>query len=186
MRVKKLERRNNSRDHKLKRLYKVGLTARVESLDNEESLGEDAFKQRRIADIDADEDITLVNVQADANKDLGGEEVFFKQEVVADKEKIDKVTLAQALTELKKFSKPKVKRVAIQEPKAALKLQAKFDEEQRPVREKVQKELEANIALIETWDYVQAKIDVDHLLAKRLQAKEQQELTNKEKATLFI
>nr|GFA09867.1 hypothetical protein [Tanacetum cinerariifolium] len=69
---------------------------------------------------------------------------------------------------------------------AALKLQAKFDEERRLAREKDEKELEANIALIETWDDVQVKIDVDHQLAERLQAKEQQELTDKEKATLFM
>nr|GFB03203.1 hypothetical protein [Tanacetum cinerariifolium] len=65
-RVKKLERRNRSRTHKLKRLYKVGLTARVESLGDKESLGKDASKQGRIKAIDVDEDITLVNVQADA------------------------------------------------------------------------------------------------------------------------
>ncbi|GJU76298.1 hypothetical protein Tco_1273368 [Tanacetum coccineum] len=47
-RVKKLEKKNRSRTHKLKRLYKVGLTARVESSDNEESLGEDASKQGRM------------------------------------------------------------------------------------------------------------------------------------------
>ncbi|GJV89466.1 putative ribonuclease H-like domain-containing protein [Tanacetum coccineum] len=41
-RVKKLEKKNRSRTHKLKRLYKVGLTA--ESSDDEESLGEDASK----------------------------------------------------------------------------------------------------------------------------------------------
>ncbi|GKA92172.1 hypothetical protein Tco_0814097 [Tanacetum coccineum] len=35
---------------------------------------------------------------------------------------------------------------------AALKLQAKFDEEERLPREKAEKEKEANIALIETWD----------------------------------
>nr|GFA42627.1 hypothetical protein [Tanacetum cinerariifolium] len=42
--VKKLEKRNKSITHKLKRLYKVGLTARVESFEDEESLGEDASK----------------------------------------------------------------------------------------------------------------------------------------------
>ncbi|GJY50885.1 hypothetical protein Tco_0441732 [Tanacetum coccineum] len=48
---------------------KVGATARVESSSDEESLGEDASKQgRRINAIDADEDITLVNVQDDADK----------------------------------------------------------------------------------------------------------------------
>nr|GFB50827.1 hypothetical protein [Tanacetum cinerariifolium] len=59
-RINKLEKRNKSRTHKLKRLYKVGLTARVESSDNEESLGEDASKQeRRIDVIDINKDITL-------------------------------------------------------------------------------------------------------------------------------
>nr|GEV73812.1 hypothetical protein [Tanacetum cinerariifolium] len=194
-RIKKLEKKNRSRTHKLKKLYKVGLTARVDSSDNEESLGEDASKQeRRIDDIDADENITLVNVQADAemfnvDKDLGGEEVFVEQEVVADKEKINEVTLVQELAKLKTL-KPKAKRVVIQDliespttttiipkqksqdrgkgilvevhvkPKkkdqirlneeTALKLQAEFDEEQRLAKEKAKRELEANIALIET------------------------------------
>nr|GEZ23064.1 hypothetical protein [Tanacetum cinerariifolium] len=40
-RVKKLKKINKSRNHRLKRLYKVGLTARVESSDDEEILGED-------------------------------------------------------------------------------------------------------------------------------------------------
>ncbi|GJZ36204.1 hypothetical protein Tco_0582021 [Tanacetum coccineum] len=44
-RVKKLEKKDRSRTHRLKRLYKVGLTARVETSDNEESLNEDASKQ---------------------------------------------------------------------------------------------------------------------------------------------
>nr|GEW15166.1 retrovirus-related Pol polyprotein from transposon TNT 1-94 [Tanacetum cinerariifolium] len=74
-RVKKLKNKYRSRTHKLKRLYKIGLTARVESSD-EESLGEDASKQERIEAIDQDEDITLVNDQDDAYmfnvNDLGG------------------------------------------------------------------------------------------------------------------
>ncbi|GJT43837.1 hypothetical protein Tco_0952552 [Tanacetum coccineum] len=51
-RVKKLEKKNRSRSHKLKRLYKVGLTPRVESSSDEECLGEDASKQGRINVID--------------------------------------------------------------------------------------------------------------------------------------
>ncbi|GJW70229.1 hypothetical protein Tco_0127146 [Tanacetum coccineum] len=55
--------------------------ARVESFGDEEDLGEDASKQgRRINVIDADEDITLVNVQDDAEmfdvNVLNGVEVF--------------------------------------------------------------------------------------------------------------
>ncbi|GJR86774.1 hypothetical protein Tco_0210785 [Tanacetum coccineum] len=94
-RVKKLKKKIRSRTHRLKRLYKVGLTARVESSDNEESLGEDASKQGRIDAIDADEEITLIYVQNvdeevfDVNV-LDGEEVFVaEQEVVANKENED-------------------------------------------------------------------------------------------------
>ncbi|GKA93270.1 hypothetical protein Tco_0815256 [Tanacetum coccineum] len=52
----------------------------------------------------------------------------------------------------------------------ALNLQAAFDEEERLTREKAEKEEKANIALIETWDDIQAKIDADHQLAERMQA----------------
>nr|GEX31202.1 hypothetical protein [Tanacetum cinerariifolium] len=186
-RVKKLEKRNRSRTHKLKRLYKVGLTARIESSNDEESLGEDASKQERIEAIDPDEDITLFNVQDDAKMfvvdDLGGEEVFVvEQEVVKDvnanvlEEVVnaaqdstatttittEEITLAQALEALK-TSKPKEERLA---------------------REKAEKEQKANIVVIETWNNIQAKIDVDYQLAKRLQAQEQEELFDAEKATV--
>ncbi|GJZ95346.1 hypothetical protein Tco_0667549 [Tanacetum coccineum] len=257
-RVKNLEKKNRSRTHKLKRLYKVGLTARVESFDNEESLGEDASKHGRIDDIDADEEITLVSVQNvdeemfDVNV-LDGEEVFVAEQEVAANEKddevnvveevvkvintaktvsaattttatittVDDITLAQALMEIKS-TKPKEKGVVIQElgestttissqqsqdkgkgiliepvkpmkkkdlirldKEATLKLQAGFDKEERLAIEKAEKEKEANIALIETWDDIQAKIDVDYELAERLQAQEQEEFSIEEKATLF-
>nr|GFB35108.1 hypothetical protein [Tanacetum cinerariifolium] len=80
----KLEKRNRSRTHKLERLYKVGLSARVESSRDEESLGKDESKQGRMIDaIDADDEITLVN--NDDNEmfdvdDLGGEEVFVAEQ----------------------------------------------------------------------------------------------------------
>nr|GEW65788.1 hypothetical protein [Tanacetum cinerariifolium] len=64
----------------------------VDSSEDDQSLGEDASKQgRKIHDIDADEDITLVNDQDDAVmfnvSDLQGEEVFVEKEL-ADKEKM--------------------------------------------------------------------------------------------------
>ncbi|GJU24855.1 hypothetical protein Tco_1163476 [Tanacetum coccineum] len=63
----------------------------------------------------------------------------------------------------------------------AIRLQAEFDEEVRLAREKDK----ANIALIEEWNDIQAKIDADYQLAQRLQAQEQEELTIEEKAKLF-
>nr|GEX53923.1 hypothetical protein [Tanacetum cinerariifolium] len=140
-RVMKLEKKQRSRTHKLKRLYKVGLTARVESSDDEQSLGEDASKRERISDIDADEGITLVSTHDDvemfdANQNLHGEEVFVRKqgENVVKKEVdvaqvqvstaattatilIGEVTLTQALAELK-HTKPKAnaKGIVFHEP----------------------------------------------------------------------
>ncbi|GKC06405.1 hypothetical protein Tco_0998015 [Tanacetum coccineum] len=94
------------------------------------------------------------------------------------------VTLAQALAELKS-AKPKAVKVVIEEieQELAFKLQAEEEEEEeRLAREKAQQVEEANIA----WDDVQAKIDADYQLAQRLQAQEQDELTDEEKARLFV
>ncbi|GKC03600.1 hypothetical protein Tco_0995210, partial [Tanacetum coccineum] len=215
-RVKKLERRNKSRTHGLKRLY----------------------KGRRINAIDVDEDITLVNDQDDANmfgvNDLDGDEVIVDNVDVVKTAKITdvEVTLAQALAKLKS-AKPKAVRVVIQEPEQgttttthttiifvpkppqdkgkeimieehvveqvklmkrieqirldeelAFKLQAEEEEEEeeRLARENAHQTKEANIA----WDDIQAKIEADYQLAQRLQAQEQEELTNEEKARLFV
>ncbi|GJR66032.1 hypothetical protein Tco_0012097 [Tanacetum coccineum] len=56
------------------------------------------------------------------------------------------------------------------------------EEEERLAREKAQQVEEANIA----WDDVQAKIEADYKLAQRMQAQEQEELTDEEKARLFV
>ncbi|GJS79259.1 hypothetical protein Tco_0729140 [Tanacetum coccineum] len=235
-RVKKLEKKDRSRTHKLKRLYKVGLTARVESSENEESLGEDASKQGRIDAIDADEEITLVSVHDEMDVDEEVVEVINTAKLITDAAQdsvsavtttiatiktVDDFNLAQALREMKS-TRPKKKGVVIQElgestttissqqsqdkgkgiliepvmpmkkknqisldEETALNLQAEFDKEERLAREKAKKEEEANIALVETWDDIQAKIDDDHQLAERMQAQEQEELSIKERATLF-
>nr|GEV56190.1 hypothetical protein [Tanacetum cinerariifolium] len=113
-RVKRLERKTKSRSHGLKRLYKVGLSARMESSADEESLGEkDASKQRRISDIDANQDIYLVN----------GEEVNASSIATATTTTpattptiyMDEITLAKALIEIK-TSRPKAKGLVMQEP----------------------------------------------------------------------
>ncbi|GJZ30180.1 putative ribonuclease H-like domain-containing protein [Tanacetum coccineum] len=132
-RVKKLERKKKSRTHGLKRLYKVGLSARIDSLDDEATLGDqdDASKQgRKIHDIDVDDDddITLDSTHFDIDPDmfgmhdLDGDDVFVETEepvvnaatttstisVSAAKDLSDvDMTLAQALAELKS-TKPKV------------------------------------------------------------------------------
>nr|GFC32310.1 hypothetical protein [Tanacetum cinerariifolium] len=106
----KLEKKQRSRTHKLKRLYKVGLTARVESSNDNEDLGEDASKLGRISDIDADEGIALVSTHDDAKMfDVDNDlHVEVSTTTTTATISIDKVTLAQALSELK-HTKPKAK-----------------------------------------------------------------------------
>ncbi|GJY88745.1 putative ribonuclease H-like domain-containing protein [Tanacetum coccineum] len=70
-RAKQLEKRRKLRTIRLKRLRKVGSTSRVES-SNDVSLGaqEDASKQRKkIADLDADAEVTLVDETQEMNDD---------------------------------------------------------------------------------------------------------------------
>ncbi|GKE28843.1 hypothetical protein Tco_1444227, partial [Tanacetum coccineum] len=102
-RVKKLKKKGGSRTHRLRRLYKVGRSARVVSSDDE-GLGdqEDASKQgKKIADIDADAEDTLVDETQGRNDEemfdtciLDGEEVFAEQDVVEkDVSTADPVTI---------------------------------------------------------------------------------------------
>ncbi|GJS79764.1 hypothetical protein Tco_0729645 [Tanacetum coccineum] len=185
-RVEKLEKRNRSRTHKLKRI--------------------DA--------IDADEDITLVSVHdVDVS---ASEEVFVAKQEVADEMEvvkevvevintakqiidatqvsaagdkvstvsaattvntattttattIDDITLAQVLEGMKS-TKPKQKRVVIQElGESTATKSSQLSSQQSQCKGKG----------------ILAKIDADHQLAERLQAQEQEELSIKEKATLF-
>nr|GEU86448.1 reverse transcriptase domain-containing protein [Tanacetum cinerariifolium] len=135
-RVKKLEQKRKFGTLGLKRLRKVGLARRIES-SNEASLGdqEDASKHgRKIANLDVDEEITLVDESAmdqgrfddqmfDAYKDLQGKEVFVAKQVVQDSVAqvsvvasvtINEITLAKAHEALKTL-KPKIKGIAIRE-----------------------------------------------------------------------
>ncbi|GJU15843.1 hypothetical protein Tco_1143809 [Tanacetum coccineum] len=106
LRVKKLEKKGGPRTHKLRRLYKVGRSARVVSSD-EASLGdqEDASKQgRKINDIDVDAGITLDSTHFDADTDmfrvhdLDSDEVVIESEVAA-KKKDDEVNVVEEAAE---------------------------------------------------------------------------------------
>ncbi|GJT59935.1 hypothetical protein Tco_1003468, partial [Tanacetum coccineum] len=117
LRVKKLDKKGGSRTHKLKRLYKVGRSARIVSSD-EASLGdqEDASKEgRKINDIDKDAKIALVDetqgryvddIMFDVS-DLAGEVVFIIEQGASDKHvnlSVEEVTLAQVLAALKNIT----------------------------------------------------------------------------------
>ncbi|GJT20824.1 hypothetical protein Tco_0890761 [Tanacetum coccineum] len=80
---------------------------------------------------------------------------------------------------VKKMSKKELLKL---DEELTFKLQAEEEEKARLAREKAEKVEEASIS----WDNVQAMIKADRLLAKRLQAREQEEFTDEEKARLFV
>nr|GEX88750.1 hypothetical protein [Tanacetum cinerariifolium] len=88
-RIKRLEKKRRSRTHELKRLYKIRLSAIVESSNEEQSLVEgDASKQgRNIADIDADVETTLVD---ETKEDQGryDDQEMFDTSVLNDEEEV--------------------------------------------------------------------------------------------------
>ncbi|GKA70431.1 hypothetical protein Tco_0776570 [Tanacetum coccineum] len=112
LRVKKLEKKGGSRTHKLKRLYKVGRSARMVSSDDA-SLGdqEDASKQgRKIDDIDKDTKITLID---ETQGSTAGEVVTTASPTeTTTTDDLTDLTLAQTLIEIRN-SKSKVKGVVI-------------------------------------------------------------------------
>nr|GEW46132.1 hypothetical protein [Tanacetum cinerariifolium] len=183
-RVKKLEKKKMSRTYKLKRLYKVRLSARVESFDDKGLGEEDASKQERIIDdLDVDEDITLVN---DQKKFDGDKELQALEDLKTSKPKIRGIVIKDheepnesrttTTTTIPKKSHDKGKAKMIEKPvKLKKEDQILFDEE---VARKLQEEINKQERLV--------KVDVDYQLAERKQAEEQQELNEEEKAKLFM
>ncbi|GJU68323.1 hypothetical protein Tco_1254582 [Tanacetum coccineum] len=104
-RVKKLERKRKSRTPGLRRLRKVGSARRIES-SNEASLGaqEDTSKQgKKIADIDANAEVTLIDETQGKNKDnlmfdtgvLDDQEVKVEKRIAREKEEANIALNAQ-------------------------------------------------------------------------------------------
>nr|GEU38373.1 retrovirus-related Pol polyprotein from transposon TNT 1-94 [Tanacetum cinerariifolium] len=211
-RVKKLEKKYMSRTHKLKRLYKVGLTAKVISSSDDEALDKkDTSKHERIDEIDADENIALEEVvkvvttakmivdaaqvtTAIANISVSAAEtiVTTAPNITAESTKInfeDKGKGKAKLIEEPKMLKKRKHQIRAEKElakKLQAEMQAKINEVDRLARERSQKEQEANDALINTWDDIQGKIDVDAQLAQRLHEEEQLQLIDVEKAKLFM
>ncbi|GJR19024.1 hypothetical protein Tco_0967551 [Tanacetum coccineum] len=165
-RVKRLEKKGGSRTHKLKRLYKIGRSARVVSSDeaNEKITLVDETQGRHDDDLMFDTGV-LNDEEVFTGQDMAEKEVSTTDPVTTAGEVVTtsnvevrtaspttatitnvELTLAQTLSELKS-ERPKTKGVVMQEP-------TKEDEEEKLAKEKAQKVEESNIA----WDDIQAKV----------------------------
>ncbi|GJS78691.1 hypothetical protein Tco_0728572 [Tanacetum coccineum] len=168
-RVKKLEKKRSSRTHKLKRLYKVGLSARVESSGDEASLGVWANKEN--GEVNVIEDAAQVNAADNVVSNVGAATTVTAATITTDDD--GEITLAQSLIELKS-TKPKVKGIVFQEPgksttttttiSSQLSSQVKgkgiMMEPEKPMKKKYQISFDEEIAL-----KLQAKFDKEARLA---------------------
>ncbi|GJY82159.1 hypothetical protein Tco_0494910 [Tanacetum coccineum] len=170
------------KNSRVKRLYKVGSSRRVESSD-EEGLGEeDASKQGKIYDIDDDVEITLVSTHFDADidmfgvHDLDGDEVVVESKARAGEKRnveevvsiIDTASIIPVSAAITRTITTFITDDEITLAKALVELKsAKSPTQAASTRPK-------------------AKIKADYQLAQRLQVQEQEELTNEEKTRLFV
>nr|GEX38705.1 ribonuclease H-like domain-containing protein [Tanacetum cinerariifolium] len=120
-RVKKLEKKATKKAHKLKILYKICSSTRVESSEDTGLVDqEDASKHgRMIADIDADEGVALEVSTTDpvtiASEVVTTTGVEVSAAAITSQISMDEITLAKALINIK-TSKPKANGIVIQEP----------------------------------------------------------------------
>ncbi|GJX11634.1 hypothetical protein Tco_0201493 [Tanacetum coccineum] len=181
LRVKKLEKKGGSRTHKLKRLYKVGRSARIVSSDE---------RLHWLMKLGKKDDAAQVNTAATTVSTANTIPVITTIGILLQEPSESITTTTTIIIP----SKDKGKGIMVEEPlkmkkkdqisfdeQEAIRLQAEFDEEVRLAREKDK----ANVALIEEWNDIQANINADYQLAQRLQAREQEELTIEERAKLF-
>nr|GEZ46287.1 hypothetical protein [Tanacetum cinerariifolium] len=208
-RVKKLEGKKKKRTRRLKRLYKVGLTARVESF-KEEKAGENVEQDATIAKKEVSAVESVEGITAATTLKISKDDVTLAQtliEIKAVKPMARGVTIQES-SEFRTISpsqlsqppqaKDKGKEIMV-EPEEPLKkkdqialneevarkleahIKAKMEEEERIEKE----EDEANIALIEEWDDVQSTIDADRQLVEQLQTQEREQLSIEERSKLL-
>nr|GEU43585.1 putative ribonuclease H-like domain-containing protein [Tanacetum cinerariifolium] len=168
--VKKLDRKHRSRTHKLKRLYKVGLTARVISSSDDEALDkEDISKQGRTYEIDADEDIALVSTHDDnIIQDEGIEDVVSATETIVTT--TPTITAEFTKTNVEVTQDPKRKGVMIQEPEETTTTKIASSQQPRVHKGKGKEKLIKEPKMPKKKKH---QIRDDKELAKKLQAKMQ-------------
>ncbi|GJS20835.1 hypothetical protein Tco_0449467 [Tanacetum coccineum] len=177
-----LETDEHVKDSGLKRLRKISMTRRVESSEDQESLGapEDASKQGRFLEDDK------MHVEAKVD---GKEEQSTKPDDSTAGEAVTTASVDDSVvpTTIEEITSKRVQNSTRDTTFKFLKIKEKLVdaellEEQKLTRKQ---EKEANIALIESWENTQAMMEADRLLAERLQSKEREELTDEEKANLI-
>nr|GEU83454.1 ribonuclease H-like domain-containing protein [Tanacetum cinerariifolium] len=183
-RVKKLEKKANKKTHKLKRLYKIGSSTRVESSEDA-GLGdqEDASKQEKmIDDLDANEGVTLVDETKGRNdQDMVDTSILDDEEVVGEKE-VSTADPVPTAGEVVTTSGVEAKGIVMQEPsKTPTPTPILIDSSQQPSKANDK----GKAKMIEPKKPLKMKdqIMVDEEVSRNIKAQLQAELEQKERLT---
>ncbi|GJS16038.1 hypothetical protein Tco_0410510 [Tanacetum coccineum] len=215
-RVKRLEKKGGSRTYRLRRLYKVGRSARVVSF-KDEGMGDqqDASKQRmKIDEIDQDAKVTLVddthgrygdNLMFDTGvldneQDMAQKEVDMAKKDISTADPVttadEVVTIANVVVSTAEVTTNNTTTTTVNEltlsqtliETKAVKPKARGAKDKGKAKMvEPEKPLKKKYQIMfDKEDDVQAMMDADYELSARLQAEEQGELTIKEKSRLFV
>ncbi|GKA20947.1 putative ribonuclease H-like domain-containing protein [Tanacetum coccineum] len=206
LRVKKLEKKGGSRTYKLKRLYKITLVDETQGRYGDDIMfdvsglaGEEVFvTEQGMSDKDVNLSVDEVTL-AQALASLKSAKVQEKANVVEEPSKsittTPTLTTTTAATTITAAStRPMAKGLVIHEQE-----QAPIVSSQQPSHARIQDKGKAKMIepepvkklskkdqlKLDEEDDIQEKIEADQLLAKRLQARDQEELTIEERAILF-
>ncbi|GJU20746.1 putative ribonuclease H-like domain-containing protein [Tanacetum coccineum] len=210
IRVKKLKKKVSKRTHKLKRLYKVGVIRKVQSSDDE-SLGAQKMHPNREGVLKI-----WIKMPNEKVVNTAEKEVSTADSVTTAGEVVTTATLSITTADIKvstvvvitsipntstivTTAKDKGKAIMVElevplkmkdqirlDEELARKLEAEEQEAARLKREEAERQEQANIDLINSSNNVQAMIEADQFLAERLLAREQAELNEEQKASLFM
>ncbi|GJS03863.1 hypothetical protein Tco_0320371 [Tanacetum coccineum] len=213
-RVQKLERKKKSRTTRLKRLKKVGMSSRVESFEDKESLVDDTqgrsddAEMFDINDLHGDEINVDMPVGDNQEQSVKEREVDTSVEGSAAPTTIKEITLAQTLIQIKAAkpkvvttaatttttTRPKARGVVVQEPS-----EFRTPQESQPsmikdkgkaimIEPEVPLKRKDQVALDEDLARIfkLTMMEADFELAQRLQTEEQGEITIEERSRLFV
>nr|GEX57630.1 hypothetical protein [Tanacetum cinerariifolium] len=188
MKVKKLENKVNLRKSRRRVIFIV--------LEDKDDLDDPSKEGRKIAQIDKDKEITLVQMDiSTANLQVITTSAKISIAILEDKtvktsNDSDDITLAETLIEIRKSAtkQQKVKGVAFRDVEETLRLIRSTTTLQPlpsvdPKDKERQKQEEATIAIsTKEFDEIQIRMDADHELAARLTYEEQEQFTVEERA----
>nr|GEW01123.1 hypothetical protein [Tanacetum cinerariifolium] len=172
-RVKRLEKKASKKSHKLKRLYKIGSSTRVESSKDAGHVDTSIFDD----EVAAEKEVSTTDPVPTAAEVVTTAGVEVSTAAITSQISMDEITLAKALTDIK-TSKPKAKGIVMQET-SETPTPGPIDSSQQP--SKAKDKGKAKMIELEKPLKMKDQIIIDEEVSRNLKARMQAELEEEER-----